>query len=176
MSAGAPSADRVDALEFVPATRDHKNALSRFICTDPPRMRYAPHRGRYHHAPWELDVQSALRVLSLPTPPDEAVVLGMIDDEVATVSYVSFDAEGEQLLVRAVARAWKFRGHGLGRVALDVGLTVLRDTRRAHALDCGIWARAHKQNLASLTMLADAGFEEILGPDERGLISLVLDR
>ena len=122
-------------------------------------MLYEPHRGKFHPREWEMEVQSSLRTLHPPLPGSEALLLGLDDvGNLAAITRVSFDSEGEQLLVLAVAVHVDRRGRGIGREALDVGLEVLRSTKAANKMDCGIWARIHPENERSKQLFARSGF------------------
>lgn len=138
-------------------------------------MQYEPHRGNFHPRLWELEVQTGLRTLHPPVPESEALLVGQDGKgDLAAVTRLSFDSEGEQLLVLAVAVRVDLRGRGLGREALATGLTVLHQTKRSNEMDCGIWAKIHQNNEPSKRLFSSFGFESLGAFEGSALESWVL--
>ena len=146
-------------LSWRSATAEHRTALSQFVCTDPPKHKYEPGRGRHHPAPYELLVQSHLRGLKLPVPDDEGLLLGFDSSGVATAAHFGFDDRHEQFMIWAVACAMRCRGEGLGKETLIMVLDVLRATKDRYGLDCGVFTHIDPRNAASRAAFASAGFE-----------------
>ncbi|MFF2275983.1 GNAT family N-acetyltransferase [Agromyces sp. NPDC058126] len=145
------------------------------MCAEPPRLQYELHRGNFHPRLWELEVQSGLRTLHPPVPESEALLLAQDDaGDLAAVTRVSFDSDGEQLMVLAVAVRVDLRGQGIGNEALEAGLTTLHRTKADNGMDCGIWARIHQDNEPSKRLFARFGFESLGAVEGSALESWVL--
>lgn len=134
-------------------------ALQRFICTDPPKRNYDRHRGQWHPAPWEIEVQSHLRGRHPPVPPDEKLVLGVDPVGIAAAVHFGFDQDGEHFIIFAVACAHRCRGRGYGLRAVELALEVCRATKARYALDCAVFTRIDPRNTPSRKMAEAAGFE-----------------
>ncbi|WP_172592159.1 GNAT family N-acetyltransferase [Subtercola boreus] len=123
-------------------------------------MLYDSHRGRYHPAPWEIEVQSGLRALRLPVPDTEAVVFSLdAAGEIVSAVHFSFDSEGQQIIILAIATRSEARGLGLGRQTLEAALQIVDRTKVEYGLDFGVWARIRPQNHPSKRLFSAAGFE-----------------
>lgn len=106
---------------------EHTGALNRFVCADPSSHGYEPRRGRHHPKQWELDVQSGIRGLRLPSPNSESLLLAFDSEaKIAAVSRMSFDLDWEHLMILAIAVS----GHGFtlrtSRVSIYSNLMALR--------------------------------------------------
>lgn len=71
------------------------------------------------------------------------------------------------MLIRAVATSVERQGTGLGATGLGMMLAVLRETKIEYDMDCGVWARIHRENVPSQRLFRRAGFE-CLGSAESG--------
>lgn len=155
-----------DSLDWVSAEREHIAALQRFVCAVPARSSYSTERGRFHPCPWELEVQAGIRNLAPPLPPSEALLLGFEPSgELAVVSRMSFDLDGQQLLILGLAVRVDCRGRGYGRAALKMSLEILATTKAEYELDCAVWARIDRRNAPSQALFAAEGFENLGAAD-----------
>jgi RimJ/RimL family protein N-acetyltransferase len=132
--------------------------LERFTCTVPERPYYDRYRGSWHPAPWELEVQSGLRVRRPPLPPDEALLLGFDDSRLAAVAYVGFDTTGTDLIIFAVARAVELARRGYGLEAVRVALDFCQSVKTTQGIDVSVLTRLHPRNVASRKLLIATGF------------------
>ncbi len=152
-----------DRIVWIQAGVEHRSHLESFICTDPPSRVWDP-RARIqlpHPHPWSLAVQADLHQKHPPLPPDEALLLGFIDAELALISNFGWTRDpGDypQLLVLAVARSIKFHGARLGDELMTATLQLLRQTRDQAEIGCGAVARIHPRNVASKKLFERAGF------------------
>jgi ribosomal protein S18 acetylase RimI-like enzyme len=103
-------------------------------------------------------VQSSIRGLRPPLPPEENALLAFSGDALAGVSRVSWTDGGEQLLVMSIARDVRFRRVGLGVVLLRQTLDVLRTVRDEAGAGCAAFARVDHRNEPSRRMFELAGF------------------
>ncbi|WP_291052767.1 GNAT family N-acetyltransferase [Herbiconiux sp.] len=107
-------------------------------------------------------MQAGIRSLKPPLPPSEGLLLGMdVDGEIAAVARMSFDLDGQQLLILAVATQADRRNRGYGREALRRSLAVLAATKAEYEMDCAVWARIHRENRPSQRIFGAAGFENL---------------
>lgn len=149
-------------LAWAEAERTHQQALSTFVCTDPPKRQYDPYRGKFHPCNWELEVQSWIRGIRLPRPSDEKLLVGY-DEEDGLTAVVHFGYDGDtgtcfRLWAMAVAR--RAQGQGYGRELLDQAFDVMRRTREKDEADiASVLTYVHPNNSASLGLLTGYGFE-----------------
>ncbi|NKY08962.1 GNAT family N-acetyltransferase [Cellulomonas hominis] len=141
------------------AGRQHRQALSQFICADPEKQSYDPHRGRHHPKPWEYEVQSHLRGLKVPVPDGSALALGTDAQGIVGAVHYGFVGEDEQFLIWAVATACRARGRGHGRQAVDYAIESCRLTKEQYDLDCGVFTRIDPRNEPSRRLFQSRGFE-----------------
>lgn len=128
------------------------------MCTSPDRWEWSRERGKFHPAPWEIEVQSQLRDLKPKLPPGETLLLGTDGKTVVAASYFGFDSTGEQFQIWAVARHVEYAGQALGAAALEITLQSLRNTKKETGRDCGVFTRIDVRNEASQRMFSRAGF------------------
>ena len=155
---GCPSVHTGHDLQWLIADRSHRHQLKTFTCTEPPGLLYDVHRGRHHPALWELQVQSHIRDIRPPRPPDEALLLGLASGSIAAVSHFGFDRSGEQFIVWAVATDVAHRRRGHASAILQRTLAVLAVNKSDQGLDCGVFTRIHRSNEASQALFAEVGF------------------
>jgi ribosomal protein S18 acetylase RimI-like enzyme len=146
-------------LDWCSGEFEHRQPLSEFICADPPKHIYDPHRGRHHPRPYELIVQGYLRGLRPPLTGTSALLLGLDDDGVACASHFGFDDTGEQFMIWGIATAVRCRRQGHGRELLDHVVGFLRSEKAKHGLDCGVFVRIDPMNEPSRALFAGRGFE-----------------
>lgn len=122
-------------------------------------MLYSRQRGNHHPAPWELHVQSYLRDLRTPVPPNEALLLGFDGSELVAVIYFGFAPDDAQFMIWCVACAVGKRRRGHGREAVARALDVMRATKVRNKLDCGVFTKIDPRNEGSRRLFRASGFE-----------------
>lgn len=137
------------------ATRADRSRLQQFICTDPHKPRWEPHRGTHHPRPWELDAQSSIRN---PQPPlgggDEMIVVGVVDGPIQGVCNFGPSSDSQMFGVWLLAVALDCQGQGVGRTLLRAALD---ETARLNPL-WPVVARIHPENEPSKALFASMGF------------------
>lgn len=149
-------------LSWRAAQRDDRAALQQFTCTAPlrPYLTSQPTLPR-HDKPWELDVQSGIRVLQPPLGSDQILMIGEDASGVAAVS-LSAEQDGSAALVklRAIAVATRLRGLGGGYAdeAFHIALEAIEARARNEGLkDSFVVGWIDPRNNASKLMCERAG-------------------
>jgi RimJ/RimL family protein N-acetyltransferase len=88
-------------------------------------------------------------------------MLGVDAEGIAAVAHLGFDLDHRDFMIYAVARAVRCAGLGYGRAAVQVALDICQATKTEQRLDARVYAKVHRQNMASLSVLAGFDFEYV---------------
>jgi hypothetical protein len=99
---------------------------------------------------------------------DEALVLGFDRSGIAAAVHFSLDADGDNFIILAAARAARCTGLGYAREGVEVVLGLCRDIAAERGIASWVFARVHPRNEASLKLLVALGFKK-LGTYDGGL-------
>jgi N-acetylglutamate synthase-like GNAT family acetyltransferase len=147
-------------LRWRPFEADDRDALERFVCTDPDKKIWDG-RTKSHPRPWELSVQSAVRTHKPSLERDESMILGLDDVGVAAVCAWARYANPGQVLLQLVAVAMRHRDRGglCAKEAVETVMTIISaDARSAGAVTLLVEARIDRQNEPSKRLFSQAGF------------------
>jgi GNAT superfamily N-acetyltransferase len=113
------------------ADREDQTALQGFTCTVPAQRVFGQKR-KYHPKPWELIVQSGIRVLRPPVTPDQSLLLGEDEEGIAAVCLLAQQEDASTIKIQAIAVATRYRGQGgaCGDEALQVALEATAERGR----------------------------------------------
>lgn len=156
----------VPLLAWEPARKEHRTAIAHFVCAIPekptkdPGSNYTP----YHPAFWEYDAQQMIRSLAkkIPPPTECRTWVGLDSDGVAAVSsYTQDDGPGVvHLDVMGVAVRCRHRGGAFAREMMRFALQQIEaEAVECHQLEMVVSAEVHKDNVPSLHLVHDFGFQ-----------------
>lgn len=156
-------------IQWAEGNEDDTAELRGFVCSpDPPPIQKVKHR-KYAGAFWEREVQTGIRAITAPVPPDELLVVGRDGDGIVAVSHsyqvrrdpMEFKVLGVAVALRA--RGWEPR---VGPELLDE--TLMRLINRADAANedfLEVWGLIHTRNAASQFLMEEHDFHYVTEDD-----------
>jgi hypothetical protein len=144
------------------AEHGDRAALQQFTCTVPAQKVFGQKRS-YHPKPWELNVQSGIRALQPPLPPDQSLMLGLDVEGIGAVCLLAEQGDAAVIKIQAIAVSVRLRGQGgvyadeAMQVALEVAGNRAQNARIDSVLLVG-WVDPH--NIASKRLNQRAGFAQ----------------
>lgn len=148
-------------LQWRPYQKSDRTELQRFICTDPPSKTWDG-RKKVHPRPWELDVQSFVRIHKPRVESGDSMLLGLDEHGIAAIcAWSGYANRPGRVLLQAIAVAMRHRrcGGACAKEALATCMGMIdQGARVAGASDLAIEARIHRSNAPSKALFARAGF------------------
>jgi len=160
--------------QWTEARYEHRGALQKFVCAEPPKAKYEAQRGMVHRAPWQIEVQGHLRGLVTPLT-DSVVLLAMDNDVVAAACHYGLDDDHDQFIIFALAPSVDYANQGLGAELLARVLKDIQERRQNDERDCGVFTRTWPKNVEGARMFANANFENLGEIETAGLFTWMYD-
>lgn len=158
------TAGKSTAVYPLPVT--YQAQIEGWVCTQPEKQAYMPGRGRFHPAPWELAVQSLVRItrLSKVARTPHEIIIGLVaEGQLVAVAYLDYNSERKAFHIAYISVRIDHQRYGLSKNLLKACEEVAQSSHFATSIPedtktLRFYCEADSRNLASISALKSSGF------------------